>query len=220
MAVEKRNIFLKNTAESMPFASISKRGKANYPERKTETHAEFVKRKLQECYAASITQKQAAAIRYKEGIYLEFSGAKGHDLAIKSLENYKTGIRLLNVHEDEEQSTTKATVYIPAGKESFFLNKIESYAKEKTEGGNPKNDKLVRSIDDIRVAILNSFWIGKAEDMPGDNPVWCELWLRYDYKKAMLKYGKKPRTILFQFVQKTKSVLMRSASFSQNELLK
>lgn len=182
MAVEKRNIFLTNTAISMPFASISKPVKTNYPERKKELHAEFVKRRLQECYAASITQKQAAAIRYKEGIYLEFSSARGHDLVIKSLENRISGIRLLNVHEDEEQAITKATVYIPAGKESYFLKKVEAYASEKTKSGSPKNDTLVRSIDDIKIAILNSFWGGKAEDMPKDNPVWCEIWLRYDYK--------------------------------------
>ena len=51
----------------------------------------------QECYTNSLTQRQVAAIRYKEGTYLEFSSAKGHDLAIKSLESRKSGIRLLNV---------------------------------------------------------------------------------------------------------------------------
>ena len=104
-------------------------------------------------------------------------------MAIKSLENRKAGIRLLNVHEDEEKSIIRATVYIPAGKESFFLKKVEAYANEQTSNGNPKNNDLVRSIDDIKVAMLDSFWVGTSESMPKDTPVWCEIWLRYDFKK-------------------------------------
>lgn len=171
MAVEKRNIFLTQTVETMPYTSTSKPIGTNYPKRTVATHAAFIQRKLQECYSKSLSQKQVAAIRYKEGTYLEFSSAKGHDLAIKSLENRKAGIRLLNVHEDEEKSIIKATVYIPAGKESFFLKKVEAYANEQTSNGNPKNNDLVRSIDDIKVAMLDSFWVGTSESMPKDTPV-------------------------------------------------
>lgn len=182
MAVEKKNIFLTQTVETMPYTSTSKPIGKNYPKRTVATHAAFIQKKLRECYANSLTQKQAAAVRYKEGTYLEFSSAKGHDLAIKSLENRKSGIRLLNVHEDEENGIVKATVYIPAGKESFFLKKVETYANEQTSKGSPKNNDLVRSIDDIRIAMLDSFWVGKPETMPGDIPAWCEIWLRYDFK--------------------------------------
>ena len=45
----------------------------------------------------------------------------------------------------------------------------------------PKNNDLVRSIDDIKIAMLDSFWVGKPETMPEDVPVWCEIWLRYDF---------------------------------------
>lgn len=183
MAVDKRNIFLKNTVETMPFTSTPKPVGTNYPKRTTETHAAFIQRKLQECYAGSLTKEQVAAIRYKDGTYLEFSSTKGYDLAIKSLENRKSGIRLLNVHEDEESDVIRATVYIPAGKESFFLKKAEAYAHEKTLKGRPKNSNLIGSIEDIKVAMLNSFWVGTSDSMPNDTPVWCEIWLRYDFKK-------------------------------------
>ncbi len=123
MAVEKKNIFLTHTVETMPYASTSKPIGTNYPKRTVATHAAFIQRKLQECYVNSLSQKQVAAIRYKEGTYLEFASAEGHDLAIKNLENRKSGIRLLNVHVDEEKDIIKATVYIPAGKENFFLKK-------------------------------------------------------------------------------------------------
>ena len=183
MAVDKRNIFLTNTVETMSYTSSSRPMGKNFPKRTVSAHATFVQRKLQECYNNSLTQKQVAAIRYKEGIYLEFSGAKEYDLAIKSLENRKAGIRLLNVHEDEKASVIKATVYIPAGQESFFLKKVEAYANETTSTGKPKNNDLISSIDDIKVAMLDSFWIGSPESMPQIDSVWCEIWLRYDYQK-------------------------------------
>lgn len=183
MAVEKRNIFLTQTVETMPYSSMSKNVKSNYPNRTVATHAVFIQRKLQECYARSAQQKQAAAIRYKEGTYLEFSSAKGYDLAINRLENRKMGIRLLNVHKDDEDDIIKATVYIPEGKESFFLEKVEAYAHERTKKDNPRNKDLVSSIEDIKVAILDTFWTGSPESIPTVSPVWCEIWLRYDFKK-------------------------------------
>ena len=175
----------------MPYTTDSNPVGTNYPKRTPAMHAEFIQRKFQECYAESVSQKQAAAIRYKEGIYLEFSSAQGHDLAIKSLEDRKAGIRLLNVHEDKEKSVIKATVYIPAGKESSFLKKIEDYANVLTSKGNPKNNDLVSSIDDIKVAMLDSFWVGERDSMPRETPVWCEIWLRYDFKKENIETWRK-----------------------------
>ena len=121
MAVDKKNIFLTHTMETMPYVSSPRPMGSNFPKRVVASHAAIIERKLKDCYAKSLSQKQVAAIRYKEGVYLEFSGASEHDLAIKSLENRTQGIRLLNVHEDTDSNTVKATVYIPAGKENYFL---------------------------------------------------------------------------------------------------
>lgn len=181
MAVDKKNIFLTNTAEAMPYVSKPQMGDFSYPKRNVKSHAELIYKKLQDSYKAAITQKQAAAIRYKEGVYLEFSSASQHDLAIKSLENRKQGIRLLNVQADSESDTIKATVYIPAGKESYFISKVEAYATEQTYTGKPKNNDLIGSIEDVKLAMLDSFWIGEKKTMPTSIPVWCEVWLRYDY---------------------------------------
>lgn len=191
MAVDKKNIFLTNTAEAMPYVSKPQMGGASYPKRDVKSHAAFIQAKLQNSYKAAITQKQAAAIRYKEGVYLEFSSASQHDLAIQRLENRQQGIRLLNVQEDSESDTIKATVYIPAGKESYFINKVEAYATEQTHTGNPKNNDLIGSIEDVKLAMLDSFWIGDKKTMPTSTPVWCEVWLRYDYSDKELKVWEK-----------------------------
>jgi hypothetical protein len=181
LSVEKKNIFLNNTNTSIPYVSRPTPVGKNYPQRdNSKAHATFIERKLNECYERSATQKQVAAIRYKEGVYLEFSSAAKHDLAIKSLENRTQGIRLLNVKSNEETETIKATVYIPAGKESYFIKKVEAYSSEVTEKGIPKHNDLVRSIEDIKVAMLDSFWIGKPEDIPNEVAQWCEVWIRYD----------------------------------------
>lgn len=181
MSVEKKNIFLNDTNTSIPYVSRSMPIGKNFPRRdNSKLHAKFIERKLNECYERSETQKQAAAIRYKEGVYLEFSSAAKHDLEIKSLENKTQGIRLLNVKTDNETETIKATVYIPAGKESYFINKVEAYSSEVTKKGVPKNNDLVRSIEDIRIAMLDSFWIGKQDDIPDEVAKWCEIWIRYD----------------------------------------
>lgn len=167
----------------MSYVSSSHPAKSNFPNRSTpSSHAATIKRMLKDCYEKSFIQKQVAAVRYKDGIYLEFSGAPGYDLAIKSLENRKEGIRLLNVHEDNTTNTVKATVYIPSGKENYFIKKIEDYANEQNSSGKPKNNNLISSIEDVKLAILESFWIGSSNTIPTEHPIWCELWLRFDYE--------------------------------------
>ena len=178
MAVDKRNIFLPDTVETVPYSSSQGGGNFRLVERDVRTHAELIKRRLLRSYAEDNAQRRATAIRYRDGVYLEFSGAPDHDLAIMSLENRRLGIRLLNVQRDD--NVTKALVYIPAGKESYFLRKVEAYASELTPTGKPKNKDLVESIEDVRLAVLRSFWIGSPEDMPTEISVWCEVWLRYD----------------------------------------
>jgi len=143
-------------------------------------HGSFIKKQLTSAYNTSLTQKQVAAIRYKDGICLEFSSAPEHELATKSLENRKNGILLLNVRYDEETKMEKATVYIPNGKEAYFLDKIEEYISTLTKTGNPKNNNLVARIEDVKIAMLEAFWIGERCAIPTSDAVWCEVWLRFD----------------------------------------
>ena len=72
-----------------------------------------------------------------------------------------------------------ATVFIPSGKENHFLKKITEYASEETINGNPKNAAFVQSVEDMRLAVLQSFWRDDVGLMPrGATAVWCEVWLR------------------------------------------
>lgn len=186
MEIEKRNIFPQDTKETLPYISRGTLGKHAYPVRENpEQHAQYIERRLQECQREALSQGQVAAVRLKEGLYLEFSGAAAKELNVRSLENISQGIRLLNVQNTN--SVTKATVFVPAGRESFFLKRAKEYKESIDKIEKPKHNDLIRSIEDVRLAVIQSFWIGDKADIPGANEVWCEVWLRFnrkDCKKA------------------------------------
>lgn len=184
MPVEKRNIFLHETRDALPFVSKRGRSGTTFPVRTNPgAHAAFIARELNECRNQDLTQRQVAAIRYKDGLYLEFSSAENFDLHTKALENYqsKSGVRLLNVRQDG--NVTRATVYVPAGKENYFLDRVQAFSdslESLEENKSPKNNDLVQSIEDVKLAVLESFWVGKRADIPGKIATWCEVWLRYE----------------------------------------
>ncbi|MGI5849494.1 MAG: S8 family peptidase [Christensenellales bacterium] len=181
MEAPKKNIFLSNTIEPLPYVSRRTRGaEKRIPERDVNAHAAYLTRRFQEAYSQSLTQKQVAAIRYKEGTYLEFSSLKSHDLAVKSLENLNVGIRLLNVRIDEENDIARATVYVPDGKEAYFIGKVDKYLSTYNEKGKARYDELINSIEDVKLAFLDAFWIGAKTAIPVTTPAWCEIWLRVE----------------------------------------
>ena len=118
----------------------------------------------------------------RKGTYLEFRSQAGYALITRSLEDMRRGIRLLNIRQVgkvKEEQTLLATVYVPAGKENHFLKKVEDYIEEDTSlGKKPKNEKLVNSIEEIKIAFLKALWTDPPDLIPSDVPNWCEVWLR------------------------------------------
>jgi hypothetical protein len=108
-----------------------------------------------------------------------------YSVLTKRLESPTNGVRLLNVYEivssqDPDKKITRATVFIPNGKQHLFLKKITDYADEEkdTRKGNPKNEPLMQSISNMHLAVLESFWRDDLDLLPMVNePVWCEIWL-------------------------------------------
>lgn len=176
--MEKANIFLSNTKESMPYKTTRKaRGTRNYPhlDRPLE-HVRKLKQELQSIVNSSISPKQVAAMKAKDGFYLDVSGKQGYELNYKSLEDGRYGIQLLNVKSKDD--LTKATVFVPKNKASHLIRKFNQFESSLGMDGKPKNNDLVRSIDTIREADVASFWQGPHENIPtSDIRVWCEVWL-------------------------------------------
>ena len=182
MVIEKRNIILTGITERLDYKSSSHPVAKHYPTRDNcSSHAVHVKRQYDSMIKESLDQKQVAAIKMK-GIYAEFSGVKDFELATKSLENRTSGIRLLNVQT--VNGVMKATVYIPEGKEDFFIKRMNAYESAKTKTGNPMHQDLIGSIEEIKLALVESFWTDKLETLPNETAINCEIWLRYEVKKS------------------------------------
>ena len=99
-------------------------------------------------------------------------------------------VRTVPLQDDPERAVTRATVYIPAGRERHFLEKLRRYAEEETKSGKPKNEKLINSIEDVRLAVLESFWQDERELMPSEDGTWCEIWLRGDEEDTARSFRK------------------------------
>lgn len=177
MVFKKKNIFLKDTCDTFAYTAIRGGGShKKIPTRNREQHGKFLRKKFDEIFDQSSTQKQVAALQHKEGTYLEFRGQKNFDLTISSLDNAREGVRLLNVRTDDAEGT-RATVYVPKGKENYFIKRVEDYSTKTRKSGNPANKDLVESIEDVNLARLEAFWVNKKVPIPTDDPVSCEIWL-------------------------------------------
>jgi len=185
MAVERLpHIFLTDSAEQSDYTSpTGPRGMLRIPERNRQQHSQRLKTKLEVAWnnaEGAAEHRTAVSLPTRNGVYLEFKSQADADLVTKSLENIRSGIRLLNVKEVEQAGAKiiVATVFVPADKGSYFLNKIQHYSDEETITGRPKNERLVNSIEDVRLAVLESFWQDPLGQMPGATVKWCETWLR------------------------------------------
>lgn len=161
-------------------------GKANIPSRDRASHATFLRDRfdrMREADSDMKVQRNALSLPVRTGTYVEFKGQQNYDLVTHSLETINTGMRLMNVRyitDIDENTDTYATVYIPQGQESIFLNKLRDYETKYTEKGNPRNQNLINSIDDIQITFLHSFWTDSQQPLPDESYNWLEVWIKID----------------------------------------
>lgn len=174
-------------------------GGDNRPERNRNEHSELLKSQLSEAWKESVNEQIVYKTR-RNGVYLEFKGEQGYELATKSLEN-RVGknsdkwIRLLNVRfeiseaKQPDLKTKFATVFVPNDKKDWFFKKIEKYATENTKTGSPANAPLLENISQIRKALeIESFWQDSKDLIPEDSPEWCEVWLSSDQDDILKRF--------------------------------
>jgi len=151
-----------------------------------------LRERLETAWAEDDRQRQAVVYVERLGAYIEFVSEPGFDLAVQSLENRRSGIRLQNVQIEGggESKKTLATVYVPLDKRGYFLRKIQTYETENDRrSNNPKNSKLVNSISDIRHAVLESFWRPEERPLiPNADPAWLEVWLSSDQDNVVSRF--------------------------------
>ncbi|HMV47793.1 MAG TPA: S8 family peptidase [Blastocatellia bacterium] len=149
-------------------------------------HGEMLRDQLDELKKKGSAQQPAAQV-VEKGFYIEFEGEPGHDLKVESLKDKKAGIKLVAVTEiagdKNTPKMTRATVFVPEGKISHFIKKVEDYldpAKETKKHQKPKNQELIESISNIRLATLRSLWTETDVFPSPDELLWWEIWLRTD----------------------------------------
>lgn len=169
------NIFLEGHVKTEQY---KKKGFSNFllPKRDRKYHGGYIKKQLDAIWEKN-EKKEVISLSSKNGTYLEFESKEKFQLMIKSLEATRQGIKLLNVREVENHQ--KATVYVPKGKENYFIKKVEDYLTKDNKSG-PANANLIESIENIKKAVVESFWIGSKEFIPQEEKTWCELWLAID----------------------------------------
>ena len=195
MATKFRHIFLQNSEFITRYVPRKRRmGKPSFRSRNRRSHSAQLRSRLDEIWVQTeddSKQRQAIGLSVRTGTYLEFESADGFDLTINSLENRTQGIRLANVRQpkksDGSKGKTFATVYVPSGKENYFLKKIEDFADKDTSKGNPRNNRLITNIEDIRLAVIDSFWQDDPALKPNTNSKWCEVWLRHSDDRDVLQ---------------------------------
>lgn len=169
--------------------SSGPRDRLGLPERRWGGHAQELLAKIEEIVPqaeARAEDQRNYGIDAGTGIYLAFTSEPNFDLKLESLDLAKSGIELCNVKTLPDNSM-QATVFVPDGQLDIFLKRIEAYQNENTTprrpGGatRPKNQDLVESISDIKLAALEALWTEERIPFPlGDEPRVWEVWLRRD----------------------------------------
>jgi len=182
-----KHIFLHGNVVAEQYTSPqSGGGRLNIPHRNRVSHSAALLQKFETIWRVQEQQREAHQISATHGTYLSFRSQAGYDLITKSLEDLKQGIRLLNVKDvlsDDSQTQIQATVYVPRGKESHFIDKIRKYQTESSLKGKPKNSNLVNSIEDVSLSLLESIWTDNLQLLPDNASKWCEVWLNVNTKE-------------------------------------
>ncbi|MBQ4844879.1 S8 family peptidase [Pseudoalteromonas sp. MMG005] len=135
-----------------------------------------------ERYSAQSEQREAP-ITPDMGIYVEVIGVPGIKLPLDSLDN--RDFKLCTCKHSGVQEV--ALIFIPEERRGTFHKKLEQYLDPSKDGKHndegvsfPRNHTLIDSIEEIRLANLESFWTDPAELFPTNREVqvWWELWLK------------------------------------------
>src|SRR5262249_43963745 len=177
-----KHLRLQGIATTEPYTSPNRGGAGQFrmPPRDRQAHGTGLIQQFEAAHLAAQTAQQTSVgqTHPPSGVILDFRSDPNFELQVKSLEASNRGIELLNVRQ--ERGATLATVFIPYGRVNYFTSKLEQYLTEHVRGGSqPKNQKLVESISEIRRAVLESFWTDATEVLPRPGQaIWWEVWLR------------------------------------------
>ena len=184
MAAEKRYPHLFLDARFRESLGYTRQNTGRNVEEKTvrdrPAHAALIEERLVAAWRDAEESRQAVSTTTSSGVYLEFEIDLNSECPISTLDPRNRGVELRNirVEGEAEESRQFATVFVPDEQRGYFAKLVADYATKDTQKGNPSNQRFVESIDDIRSALLKSFWTNISNEIPGDDPQWVEIWLQ------------------------------------------
>ena len=176
-----RHLLVNGTAKTEKYTSPRTGGQSSrYPVRDAPSHGARLLKQIDDARTAAEAhdeRRTAVGVLGRKGMYLEFQSEPEFELALNSLESARQGIELTAVRQ--RAGVMLATVFVPEGRISYLIGKLEGYSAEQRPSGKAKNERLVAGISEIHLAALESFWTDEESLFPqSDDPFWWEVWLR------------------------------------------
>lgn len=186
------HIILTQPAEAEPYTSHQSGRGSRRPPAPIDRHGHGVglARAVESVEQQGQSERRAAAEETDleplgDGVRIVFDSVPGFDLKLSTFDPQKRGAHpeLLSVTEvttSDGEPLERATVFVPEGQLSHFVQRFEQYATEETATGKPKHGDFVERISAVRLATIAALWTDPADDFPpADIPIWWELWLRH-----------------------------------------
>ncbi len=179
-----RHLVLEIAPQSIAYTSPRSVNERSSPSRTRAAHAASLRQQIDELIAeAELRVGFRAAVLPEsrdDGVQVVFEGAPGYELQLSSIESRTANIELLSVREVGEGSRriVVAAAYVPMQGLAHLLNRLTAYATQLIHG-KPKNQALIESIEQVKMAVVESLWTDAADRLPPPGSVtWWEVWLR------------------------------------------
>jgi hypothetical protein len=191
---EFKHLLLQSDSQGQSFTTPRRGGGGvSFPPRNRQDHGSRLKvqlTRIQQEFERILQERRASGRTTDFGLILEFVSDPGFPLNVEKLERRGAHIQLLNVRkkgalnaEGQQVEITLATVRVPYGKLDQFVRLVEAYRIQDTnhedpEKRRPKNEALIATVAEIRVAALEAFWTDEEKSLPrADDRVAWEAWL-------------------------------------------
>lgn len=158
------------------------------PSRNRGGHGAKLKSQFEQAWASAEEKQRNVAVipGTPEGFLIQFESEPTFQIELGKLDLRSQGIELRTVKQVGDVQI--ATVFVPSGKVQTFINKFEQYLTQETKTGKPKNQPLVDSISDVRLATIESLWTENAPFPATSDRIWWEIWLRTDGELEIARF--------------------------------